>query len=326
MRSSFVPRLGREISLIGQGCWQLGADWHHVGDDTAQGILEAAADAGVTFFDTADVYGDGRSEKAVGEFLRSWGDEVFVATKMGRRADPHVAEAYTLDNYRRWTDRSRENLGVDTLDLVQLHCPPTEVFGDPRTYDDLRTLRDEGRISHFGVSVETCAEALDALRDPDVATVQIILNVFRRKPLEQVVAAAHEAGVGIIARVPLASGLLSGKYDEHTEFAAEDHRNWNRDGSKMNIGETFSGVPYEVGVEAAREVAALTPEGWTTAQMALAWIGAVGAATIIPGASRPDQARANAAAADMPSLDDATMAALAAIYNERIREHVHARW
>jgi aryl-alcohol dehydrogenase-like predicted oxidoreductase len=326
MRTSFVPRLGREISLIGQGCWQLGADWHHVGDDTAQEILRAAADAGVTFFDTADVYGDGRSEKAVGQFIADRPGEVFVATKMGRRADPHVAEAYSLDNYRRWTDRSRENLGVDTLDLVQLHCPPSAVFADPRTYDDLRTLRDEGRIAHFGVSVETCAEALDALRDPDVATIQIILNVFRRKPLEQVVSTANEAGVGIIARVPLASGLLSGKYDANTQFAAEDHRNWNRDGSKMNIGETFSGVPYEVGLEAAQEVAALTPEGWTTAQLALAWIGAVGAATIIPGASRPEQAQANAAAADMPDLDEATMAALAAIYNERIREHVHAQW
>ena len=326
MRTSFVPRLGREISLIGQGCWQLGADWHHVGDDTAQEILRAAADAGVTFFDTADVYGDGRSEKAVGQFLADRPGEVFVATKMGRRADPHVAEAYTLDNYRRWTDRSRENLGVDTLDLVQLHCPPPEVLADPRTYDDLRTLRDEGRVAHFGVSVEQCSEALDALRDPDVATIQIILNVFRRKPLEQVVSTAHEAGVGIIARVPLASGLLSGKYDENTQFAAEDHRTWNRDGSKMNIGETFSGVPYEVGVDAAREVAALTPEGWTTAQFALAWIGTVGAATIIPGASSPEQARANAGAADMPELDERTLAALAAIYNDRIREHVHARW
>ena len=326
MRTSFVPRLGREISLIGQGCWQLGADWHHVGDDTAQDILRAAADAGVTFFDTADVYGDGRSEKAVGQFLADRPDSVVVATKMGRRADPHVGDAYTLDNYRRWTDRSRENLGVDTLDLVQLHCPPPEVISNPQTYDDLRTLREEGRIASFGVSVEACSEALDAMRDPDVATIQIILNVFRRKPLEQVVTAAHEAGVGIIARVPLASGLLSGKYDEHTQFAAEDHRNWNRDGSKMNIGETFSGVPYEVGVEAAREVAALTPEGWTTAQFALAWIGSVGAATIIPGASSPDQARANAGAADMPELDEKTLAALAAIYNDRIREHVHARW
>lgn len=327
MRNTFVPRLGREISLMGQGCWQLGADWAHVEDDTSQEILHAAADAGVTFFDTADVYGDGRSERAVGKFLKEHGGEgLTIATKMGRRANPHEPAAYNLDNFRQWTDRSRENLGVDTLDLVQLHCPPTSVFSDPRTYDDLRTLQEEGRIKHYGVSVETVAEALDAMRDPGVATVQIILNVFRRKPLEQVMGVAHETGVGIIARVPLASGLLSGKYDEQTTFAEEDHRNWNRDGLSMNIGETFSGVPYEVGVEAAREVAQLTPEGWTTAQFSLAWIAAVGAATIIPGASRPEQARANAAAADMPALDEETLAALAAIYNDRIREHVHTRW
>ena len=327
MRSTFVPRLSREISVVGQGCWQLGADWSHVEDDTAQEILRAAADSGVTFFDTADVYGDGRSERAVRDFVADRGAEgLTIATKMGRRADPHVAEQYTLDNYRRWTDRSRENLGVDTLDLVQLHCPPSEVLADPRTYDDLRTLREEGRIAHFGVSVETCAEALDALRDPDVATVQIILNVFRRKPLEQVLGTAQEAGVGIIARVPLASGLLSGRYDEHTTFSEGDHRTFNRHGEAFDVGETFSGVPYEVGVEAAREVAALTPEGWTTAQFALAWIAAVGAATMIPGASRPEQARANAAAADMPPLDERALADLAAVYNDRIREHVHARW
>ncbi len=327
MRTSFVPRLGREISLIGQGCWQLGADWSHVADDTAQEILRAAADAGVTFFDTADVYGDGRSERALRDFVADRGDEgITIATKMGRRADPHEASEYDLDNYRRWTDRSRENLAVDTLDLVQLHCPPTEVFTNPQTYDDLRTLQQEGRIARFGVSVETCDQALAALRDPDVATVQIILNVFRRKPLEQVLGAARDAGVGIIARVPLASGLLSGKYDEQTSFDEGDHRNFNRDGQAFDVGETFAGVPYEVGVEAAREVAALTPEGWTTAQFALAWIGAVGASTIIPGASRPDQARANAGAADMPEFDEETLAALAQIYNERIREHVHGKW
>ncbi|MFN3866252.1 MAG: aldo/keto reductase [Demequina sp.] len=327
MRTSFVPRLGREISLIGQGCWQLGADWSHVADDTAQEILRAAADAGVTFFDTADVYGDGRSERAVRDFVADRGAEgITVATKMGRRADPHEASQYTLDNYRRWTDRSRENLGVDTLDLVQLHCPPSEVFTNPQTYDDLRTLRDEGRIAHYGVSVETCDEALAALRDPDIATVQIILNVFRRKPLEQVVTTARDNGVGIIARVPLASGLLTGKYDEHTTFGEGDHRHFNRDGQAFDVGETFSGVPYDVGVEAAREVAKLTPEGWTTAQFALAWIGAVGASTIIPGASKPEQATANAAAADMPEFDEETLAALANLYNERIREHVHAKW
>lgn len=322
-----VPRLGREVSLIGQGCWQLGADWSEVADDTAQEILHAAADAGVTFFDTADVYGDGRSERAVREFVEARGrDGLTVATKMGRRAQPHEADQYTLDNFRRWTDRSRENLGVDTLDLVQLHCPPTAVLEDPRTYDDLRTLRDEGRVAHVGVSVETCAEALAALRDPDVATVQIILNVFRRKPLEQVIAAADEVGAGIIARVPLASGLLTGRYDEATTFGEGDHRHFNRHGEAFDVGETFSGVPYDVGVAAAREVAALTPEGWTTAQLALAWIAQTGAATIIPGASRPGQARANAAAADLPSIDEETLAALAQIYNNRVREYVHARW
>lgn len=327
MRSSFVPRLGREISLIGQGCWQLGADWSHVADDTAQAILHAAADAGVTFFDTADVYGDGRSERALRDFVADRGSErLTIATKMGRRADPHEASQYTLDNFRRWTDRSRENLGVDTLDLVQLHCPPSSVFANPQTYDDLRTLKDEGRIANYGVSVETCDEAMDALRDPDLATIQIILNVFRRKPLEQVVTTALDQGVGIIARVPLASGLLTGKYDEHTTFGESDHRNFNRDGQAFDVGETFAGVPYEVGVEAAREVAAITPEGWTTAQFALAWIGAVGASTIIPGASRPEQAQANAAAADVPEFDEETLAALARIYNERIREHVHTKW
>ncbi|MFV0286021.1 MAG: aldo/keto reductase [Demequina sp.] len=327
MQTNMVPRLCREVSVIGQGCWQLGADWGDVEDDTAQQILHAAADAGVTFFDTADVYGDGRSERAVGRFLAERGDaSIVVATKMGRRADPHVAGAYTLDNFRRWTDRSRENLGVDTLDLVQLHCPPSSVLADPKTYDDLRTLQAEGRVAQWGVSVETCDEALTALREPDLASIQIILNIFRRKPLEHVVTAAREAGVGIIARVPLASGLLSGRYHEHTKFGEGDHRSYNRQGQAFDVGETFSGVPYDVGVRAAREVAALTPEGWTTAQFALAWIAQAGVATIIPGASTPAQARANAAAGALGGLDDETLAALAKIYNDQIREHVHARW
>lgn len=327
MRSALIPRLGKDLSLVGQGCWQLGADWSPVSDEESQQILHAAADEGVTFFDTADVYGDGRSERAVGQFLRDRADSrIVVATKMGRRAQPHTADQYTLDHFRAWTDRSRENLGVDTLDLVQLHCPPPEVLTDPQTYDDLRTLRSEGRIASFGVSVETCDEALEALRDPEVATVQIILNIFRRKPLEQVIAVAHEVGAGIIARVPLASGLLSGKYDEHTTFGAGDHRTFNRHGEAFDVGETFSGVPYDVGVEAAREVAELTPEGLTTAQFALAWIASVGADTMIPGASSPEQARANAAAGAMPQLDDQTLARLAAIYHSKIREHVHSRW
>lgn len=328
MRSSYVPRLGREISVIGLGCWQLGADWGDVDPDRSQAILNAAADAGTTFYDTADVYGDGISERSVAEFVRNHpkGSTFTVATKMGRRANPHVPEAYTLDNFRRWTDRSRENLGVDTLDLVQLHCPPPAVLKDPTTFDNLNTLVEEGRISKWGVSVETCDEALDALKSPDLATIQIILNVFRRKPLEQVLVKAHEAGVGIIARVPLASGLLSGKYDLTTEFAPNDHRNFNREGKAFDVGETFSGVPYEVGVKAAQEVAALTPEGWTTAQLALRWIEQMGADTIIPGARSPEQARDNATVGDLPELSADVMAALEKIYDDSIREHVHGRW
>nr|WP_255633120.1 aldo/keto reductase [Demequina sp. TTPB684] len=310
------------------GCWQLGADWGNVDEGRSHAILEAAADSGVTFFDTADVYGDGRSERAVGKFLasRDDSDQFFVATKMGRRADPHEASAYTLDAFRAWTDRSRENLGVDTLDLIQLHCPPTSVFFDPATYDALRVLVDEGRVRAWGVSVEKVDEALQALREPDLASIQIIVNVFRRKPLEQVATEAARLGVGIIARVPLASGLLSGKYDANTQFAENDHRNYNREGAAFDVGETFSGVPYDVGVRAAQEVAALTPEGWTTAQLALRWLTQVGVSTAIPGARTVEQAKANAAVGELPTIDDSTMAELARIYNDSIREHVHARW
>ena len=330
MQTRTLGRTGRDVSVVGLGCWQLGADWGEVAEDDALGVLAAAADAGVTFFDTADVYGDGRSETLIGRFLRERAVDaprITVATKMGRRADPHVAEAYTLDAFRGWTDRSRSNLGVDTLDLVQLHCPPTAVLSTDATYDALDTLVDEGRVAAYGVSVETVDEALAAIARPHVASVQIILNAFRRKPLEQVLPAAAEAGVGIIARVPLASGLLSGKYDEHTEFAATDHRSFNRHGEAFDVGETFSGVPYDVGVAAAREVAALTPAGATTAQLALRWIvDQPGVSTVIPGARNPEQARANAGAADLTPLDEVTQERLRAIYDDRIREHVHTRW
>src|SRR6187402_1897859 len=326
MRSNLVPRLGRDVSAIGLGCWQLGADWGDVAEDTATAILDAAYDAGVTFYDTADVYGDGRSERAVGE-LRARHPEIFVATKMGRRANPHVADAYNLDAFRAWTDRSRENLGVDTLDLVQLHCPPPAVLADAATYDALEALVSEGRITRWGVSVETCDEALEALKHPGLASIQIIVNLFRRKPLELVTQAAADAGVGIIARVPLASGLLSGKYDESTQFAENDHRNFNRNGEAFDVGETFSGVPYDVGVAAAREVAGLTPEGWTTAQFALGWLTQQpGISTVIPGARTPEQAQANAAAADLPAIASGTEDALQGIYDRSIREHIHGRW
>ncbi|MDQ1486605.1 MAG: hypothetical protein QOJ62_2298 [Actinomycetota bacterium] len=326
METRPLGRTDRQVSVIGLGSWQLGADWGDVSDADALAVLHAAVDAGVTFLDTADVYGDGRSERVIGRFLGER-EGVTVATKMGRRADPHVAEAYTLDAFRAWVDRSRTNLGVDTLDLVQLHCPPTSVYADDRVFDALDTLVSEGRVAAYGVSVETCDEALSAIARPRVATVQIILNVFRRKPLEQVLPAAAAAGVGIIARVPLASGLLSGKYDENTHFAADDHRSYNRHGEAFDVGETFSGVPYDVGVGAARDVALMTPAGATTAQLALRWIvDQPGVSTVIPGARNAEQARANAAAADLSPLGDDLLDRLRDVYDNEVREYVHNRW
>ncbi|RCK68555.1 aldo/keto reductase [Desertihabitans brevis] len=329
MEERTLGRTGRQVSVIGMGCWQIGGSWGDaVEEEQALRTLHTALESGVTFFDTADVYGDGRSERLLGRLLAEIGrDRVTVATKMGRRANPHVPEAYTLDAFRAWNDRSRENLGVDTLDLVQLHCPPSPVYEREEVYDALDTLVQEGRTRAYGVSVETVDEALTALRRPGVATIQIILNVFRRKPLEEVLPAAAEAGVGIIARVPLASGLLSGQYDHDTRFDAEDHRSFNRNGEQFDQGETFSGVPYDVGVDAAREVAAHTPEGLTTAQLALRWVvDQPGVSVVIPGARTPEHARANAAAGDAAPLTDEQQHALAQVYDDRIREHVHTRW
>ena len=328
METRTLGRTGRQVSVVGLGCWQLGADWGAVSEEQALDVLRAALDAGVTFLDTADVYGDGRSERLIGRLLAERGrDGLTVATKAGRRADPHVPEAYTAAALRAWTDRSRRNLGVDTLDLVQLHCPPTPVYHDDEVFDGLDALVADGVVAAYGVSVETVDEALRAIARPGVASVQIVLNVFRRKPLEQVLPAAQQAGVGIIARVPLASGLLSGRYDERTTFAADDHRSYNRAGEAFDVGETFSGVPYQVGVRAAREVAARTPAGATTAQVALRWIvDQPGVSTVIPGARTPEQARANAGAAQLAPLSPDLQRDLEQLYDREVREHVHARW
>src|SRR5664279_3712329 len=270
MESRTITRLDRAVSVVGLGTWQLGADWGDVDPEAATATLEAAYEAGVTFFDTADVYGDGRSERFCAQ-LRQRHPEVFVATKMGRRAD-QVPENYSAENFAAWNERSRANLETDTLQLVQLHCPPDGVFEDDATFAALDAMVSDGRIAAYGVSVETCAQALAAIARPHVATVQIILNCFRHKPLEEVLPAARAAGVGIIVRVPLASGLLSGRYDENTTFDASDHRNYNRSGEAFDVGETFAGVPYEVGVAAARELAELVPAGVSTAALALRWV------------------------------------------------------
>jgi aryl-alcohol dehydrogenase-like predicted oxidoreductase len=321
-----LGRTGADVGVVGLGTWQLGADWGDVDDETAEEVLETALDLGVTLLDTADVYGDGRSEQRIRKALASRAERPFVATKAGRRADPFDAGQYTPENLRSWIDRSRRNLGVDTLDLVQLHCPPPATYSDDRVYDTLDTLVDEGAIAAYGVSVETVAEGLRALQRPNVASLQVIVNIFRRKPLEELLPAAASAQVGVLARVPLASGLLTGKYDESTTFAEDDHRNFNRRGEAFDVGETFAGVPFEVGVDAAREVAAIAGDA-PTAAFALRWaIDQPGVTTVIPGARTVEQVRGNVAAADLPPLSDAQLADLERLYDERIRAHVHDRW
>jgi aryl-alcohol dehydrogenase-like predicted oxidoreductase len=317
--------MNREAGVVGLGAWQLGADWGDVSEEDAHATLSAAVDAGVTFIDTADVYGDGRSEQIIGSFIKGR-PGLTVATKMGRRMAQEVGN-YTLDNFRAWTDRSRANLGVETLDLVQLHCPPTPVFSRDATYDALDTLVQEKRIAAYGVSVERVDEALAAIARPGTATVQIILNALRLKPLEQVLPAAREAGVGIIARVPLASGLLSGRYDRSTTFAENDHRNYNRHGEAFDVGETFSGVDFETGLAAVDRLRPLVPAGATMAQFALRWvIDQPGVTVVIPGARNPDQARANAAAAGLAPLAPETLHQVHEIYDELIRPQVHDKW
>jgi len=331
MEQQVLGRTGRLVSAVGLGTWQLGADWGEVSEGDAHAVLEASLEAGVTFFDTADVYGDGRSEQLIGSFLKSHPDAgITVATKMGRRMD-QVPENYVLENFRQWTDRSRQNLGVDRLDLVQLHCPPTSVYSSDAVYDALDELVSDGAIAAYGVSVEKASEALEAIARPNVATVQIILNAFRLKPLDEVLPAASAAGVGIIARVPLASGLLSGKYTKETVFAENDHRSFNREGAAFDVGETFSGVPYEVGLEAAARFTELAKEllgdTLTPAQAAIAWAWQrPGVSSVIPGARNVDQARANAAAGDAETLGPLFMSGVRDIYDEMIKEHVHDKW
>ncbi len=325
METREIPRLDRAVSVIGLGTWQLGADWGDVTKEDAADVLEAAHGAGVTFFDTADAYGDGRSEEFLAS-LRERHPDVLIATKMGRRVAQETVN-YNRDNFLAWNDRSRENLGMQTLDLVQLHCPPDGVYENDAVFDALDEMTGDGRIAAYGVSVETCDQALAAIARPHVATVQIILNCFRLKPLDEVLPAARAAGVGIIARVPLASGLLSGRYDEDTTFDASDHRSFNRHGEAFDVGETFAGVPYEVGVQAARELSELVDDGSTLAQFALRWIlGQPGVSTVIPGARNRDQVSQNVAAEGLGPLTAAQRDGVRDVYDRLIREHVHDRW
>ncbi|MBZ0298395.1 MAG: aldo/keto reductase [Anaerolineae bacterium] len=322
-----LGRTGWQVSEVSFGAWALGGSWGPVDDQESLAALHKAIDLGVNFIDTADVYGDGRSEKLIGRVLKERSETIYVATKAGRRLNPHVATGYTKQNLTEFVERSLRNLEVDALDLVQLHCPPTPVYYMPEVFGALDELIAEGKIKHYGVSVEKVEEALKAIEYPNVQTIQIIFNLFRLRPSGLFFEQAKKHHVGILARVPLASGLLTGKMTAQTTFDENDHRNFNREGQSFDRGETFSGVDYETGLQAVEEIRQLLPEGVTMPQMALRWILMFDAVTcVIPGAKRPSQVLDNVASADLPPLRDETMQRVAEIYDEYIHAQVHHRW
>ena len=328
MKYRMLGRTGYEVSDVGFGAWAIGGTWGEVPEVDAMAALDEAVDQGITFFDTADVYGDGRSERFIAALRRKRPDApIVVATKAGRRLDPHTAEAYTSEAIEGFVDRSRENLEMETLDLLQLHCPPTDVYYRPEMFEALDDLVARGKIRSYGVSVERIEEALKAIEYEGVASVQIIFNMFRLRPTELLFREAKSRNVGIIARVPLASGLLTGKMSAASRFAADDHRAFNRHGEAFDVGETFSGVPYDTGLEAMEEIRQLVPEGATPAQFALAWILAHPAvSSVIPGGKNAGQVADNAAASDLGALPSETMDRIVEIYDEYIRNEVHHRW
>jgi aryl-alcohol dehydrogenase-like predicted oxidoreductase len=327
MQYRILGRTGYDVSAIGFGAWAIGGSWGTVDDSESLKALHTAIDHGVTFIDTADVYGDGRSEKLIGQVLKERDEAITVATKAGRRLNPHTADGYNRENLTAFIERSLTNLDVDALDIVQLHCPPTEVYYRPEVFGILNDLKQQGKIKHYGVSVEKVEEALKAIEYDGVETIQIIFNMFRMRPAELFFQQAQARDVGVIVRVPLASGLLTGKMTKQTTFAEDDHRNFNREGDAFDVGETFAGVDYATGVDAADAVRELVPAGMTMPQFALRWVLMHAAvSSVIPGAKTPQQAADNAGAADLPALDDATMTRIRAIYDDAIRAQVHHRW
>ncbi len=328
MQYAQLGRTGYNVSRISFGAWAIGGTWGPVEDDESLAALNRAVELGVNFIDTADVYGDGRSERLIGRLLQERASErIYVATKAGRRLNPHAAGGYTYDNLARFADRSRQNLGVEALDLLQLHCPPSEVYAQDSTFEALDRLQTEGVIRAYGVSVERVEEAMQALEYPDVQSIQIIFNTFRLKPAEDLFPRALEREVGIIARVPLASGLLSGKMTRDQEFDPQDHRTFNRHGESFDRGETFSGVDFETGLAAAEELQTVLPQSQTLAQFALRFILMHDAvACAIPGAKRPEQVTENTAAADLPTLTSEQMQQVQLVYDQYIRSQVHGLW
>ncbi|HKM75454.1 MAG TPA: aldo/keto reductase [Candidatus Bathyarchaeia archaeon] len=322
-----LGRTDMRVSTVSFGAWPIGSDWGAVDDNKSYAALNRAIDLGVNLIDTADVYGDGRSERLIGKLLKERKEEIFVATKAGQRLSPHVADGYNLKNLEAFIDRSLSNLGVDSIDLLQLHCPPTEVFSRPEVFKALDELRKRGKIRYYGVSVEKVVEALKASEYPDVQTVQIIFNMLRLKPITEFFPIAKKGKIGIIARVPLASGLLTGRITAQTQFPQDDHRNYNRNGEAFDKGETFSGVDLNRGLEAVAELKKLAPPGLTMAEFALRWILMFDAVTCaIPGAKTPEQVDDNLKAASAPALDTRTMNGVQSIYDKLIRSEVHDKW
>ena len=328
MNFNHFGRTAFTVSNIGFGAWQIGGSWGEISESDGRAALNAALDAGMTFIDTADVYGDGRSEKIIADVLKTrGGTRPMVATKAGRRLNPHVAGGYNGANLEGFIDRSLKNLNVETLDLVQLHCPPTEVLFTPATFEALDAIKAKGKIKDYGVSVSNVEEGLKAIEYPGVVSIQIIYNMFRQRPQELFFAEAKKKNVAIIVRVPLASGLLSGKITKDTAFDAADHRNFNRNGEFFDVGETFSGVPFETGLAAVEEIRKLVPTGASMAALALRWILMSEAVTVvIPGARNAEQARGNAAASDLAALSADVMAAARDTYDRLIKPHVHQKW
>ncbi len=322
-----LGRTGWAVSTISFGAWAIGGTWGTVDDRESLDALRRAVDLGVNFFDTADVYGDGRSERLLARLKQERRETIHIATKAGRRLDPHVASGYNRANLTAFVERSLKNLETDALDLLQLHCPPTEVYYMPEAFSVLDDLVRQGKLRYYGVSVEKVEEALKAIEYRNVQSVQIIFNVFRQRPADWLFSRAQQRRVGILARVPLASGLLSGKMTPASTFASDDHRAFNRSGESFDRGETFAGVDFRLGLQTVEELRPLVPAGWTMAQFALRWILMFDAVTCaIPGAKRPSQVEENVRAADLPPLSDAAMGQVRAIYDQRIREHVHHYW
>jgi aryl-alcohol dehydrogenase-like predicted oxidoreductase len=322
-------RTGWHVSEMGFGSWAIGGDaWGRTEDNQAVAALHKAIDLGVNFIDTADVYGDGHSEQLIAQARKQYSERLYIATKLGRRLSPHVAAAYNnRQNLTGFVERSLRNLDVEAIDLMQLHCPPTSVYDMPEVFGILDDLVQQGKIRYYGVSVEKVEEALKAITYPNVQSVQIIFNMFRLKPAERFFAAARERNIGVIVRVPLASGLLTGKFTRDTQFAATDHRNFNRHGESFDQGETFAGVDYETGLQAVEELRALVPEGATMAQFALRWILMYPeVSTVIAGAKNPTQAEDNTKAAALPPLSEETMRRVKDVYDRLIREQVQKRW